>query len=330
MSFITHHCFSPPVLRTVLGRVFDLSSFRPPDQYPFLCISCYHSLMNTASQPAGLTLSQILSSAEGSAAEEQPGSNQPGVPSNPSEPSAANRTCPHTPFWSQTPRSRLSTFDSRLFSNREPKSSQKMLSASQSATCNFLIGKKFNISRSPSPAAAPIPLPPSKLLDFSLTSPKSITSKFLIDNFGACLTRRPPWPRTVAAEGSHSAPLSFASFAPFASSTSCISNRPSPRLEMVVSYRKQEMALISNRPQFVLSNFALRAPAAPKHAAAKAGPWPLSSLIANETHSREESSACKQSIYQILIANEFHRCGSSLPAVEGHGISQDRRREGEF
>jgi hypothetical protein len=30
------------------------------------------------------------------------------------------------------------------------------------------------------------------------------------------------------------------------------------------------------------------------------------SLIANETHSREKSSACKQSTYKILIANEFH------------------------
>src|SRR5690348_9235238 len=51
MSFITRHCFSPPVLRTVLGRVFDLSSFPPPDQYLFLPRSCYHSLMNTSSSP---------------------------------------------------------------------------------------------------------------------------------------------------------------------------------------------------------------------------------------------------------------------------------------
>jgi|SRR5690348_13668015 len=298
MSFITRHCFSPPVLRTVLGRVFDLSSFPPPDQYLFLPRSCYHSLMNTSSSP--------------------------NYSPNCAQPPAASRACLHTHSWSRVSRSRLSTVDSRLFSNRESKSSQEMLSASQFATYNFLIGNNFNISRSPSPAVAPIPLPPSKLLDFSLTSPNSITSNFLIDNFGVCLTRRPPWRRTAAAEGSHSAPLSFASAASFASSPFCISNRPAPRLETPVSYRKQEMALISNRPQFVLSNFALRAPAAPKHAVAKAGPWPLSSLIANETHSREESSACKHSTCKILIANEFHGCGASFPAVEGHGISQDR------
>ena len=32
----------------------------------------------------------------------------------------------------------------------------------------------------------------------------------------------------------------------------------------------------------------------------------LPSLIANETHSRAESSNCKQDTYEILIANEFH------------------------
>ena len=34
-------------------------------------------------------------------------------------------------------------------------------------------------------------------------------------------------------------------------------------------------------------------------------------LIANETHSRKESSASKQSTYEILIANEFH-CAASV------------------
>ena len=294
-----------------MGRVFDLSSFRPPDQYLFLPSSCYHSLMNTSSIPL--------------------------FSPNCSQPSAANRTCPHTPFWSQTPRSRLSTVDSRLFSNREPKSSQETLSPSKFATCNFLIGKNFNTARLPSPAPAFIPLPVSKKLELPLTRPKSTTSDFLIDSLGARILRRPPQlpsaeadrtsklkPFTLsAAEGSHSAALSLASFASFASSPSCISNRPTPRLETPVSYRKQKMALISNRPQFVFSNFALRAPAAPKHAAAKAGPWPLSSLIANETHSREESSACKHTTCKILIANEFHGCGASFPAVEGHGTSED-------
>ena len=302
-----------------MGRVFDLSSFPPPDQYLFLPRSCYHSLMNTSSSP--------------------------NYSPNCAQPSAFNRPCPrvsesasalgssvpsvvkglnvfrlpvlalnlarppmrHPP---QSFRSRLSTVDYRLPSNRESKPSQKMLSASQFATYNFLIGNNFNISRSPSPAVAPIPLPPSKLLDFSLTSPKSATSEFLIDNFQRVSSR-------------NAMPLSFASFAPFASSPSCISNRPTPRLETPVSHRKQTIAPISNRPQFVFSNFALRAPAASKHAVAKAGPWPLSSLIANETHSREESSACKHSTCKILIANEFHGCGASFPAVEGHGTSED-------
>src|SRR5690348_18364990 len=90
-----------PVLRTVLGRVFDLSSFPPPDQYLFLLTSCYHSSMNTASSPI--------------------------FPVNSPEPSLATRPCPQTHFWSRVSRSRLSTVDSRLFSNREPKSSQEKI-----------------------------------------------------------------------------------------------------------------------------------------------------------------------------------------------------------
>ena len=51
IRMVTRHCYFVPVLRTVLGRVFDLSSFPPPDQYLFPPRSCYHSLMNTASIP---------------------------------------------------------------------------------------------------------------------------------------------------------------------------------------------------------------------------------------------------------------------------------------
>ena len=104
--------FSSPVLRTVLGRVFYLSSFRPPDQYPFFPTTCYHSSMNTASQLEGLTPSAV---------EGQPSSNRHQVPLNSSQPSAACRACPHTPSWSQASPSRLSTIDYQLFSNRDSK-----------------------------------------------------------------------------------------------------------------------------------------------------------------------------------------------------------------
>src|SRR5690348_5029974 len=220
------------VLRTVLGRVFNLSSFPPPDQYLFFLASCYHSSMNTVHIPFFSRKS--------------------------SQPSAGSRACPETHFWPGVPRSRLSTVAYRLLSNRERKSSQKIVSASQFTTCNFLIGKNFNISRSPSPAVAPIPLPAAKLLELSLTSPKSITSNFLIDNLGACILRRPPQLPSAyanrtsasevfilsAAEGSRpslqrAVAFSSASFASFASSTSCISNRQIPELESPVSHRKQ-------------------------------------------------------------------------------------------
>jgi hypothetical protein len=42
---------------------------------------------------------------------------------------------------------------------------------------------------------------------------------------------------------------------------------------------------------------------APGHRKLVANGW---YLIANETHSREKSSVCKQNTYKILIANEFH------------------------
>src|SRR5690348_12067422 len=82
-----------PVLRTVLGRVFDLSSFPPPDQYLFLPTPCYHSSMNIASQPEDLT----LSSAEGSR-----------PPQLPSAKAGRSRLF-----------SRLSSVDPRLLSNRQ-------------------------------------------------------------------------------------------------------------------------------------------------------------------------------------------------------------------
>ena len=44
---------------------------------------------------------------------------------------------------------------------------------------------------------------------------------------------------------------------------------------------------------------------------------PPLSVIANDTHSREESSACKQSTSKILIANELQRAALTLSEVEG-------------
>src|SRR5690348_6297043 len=94
IRMVTRHCYFVPVLRTVLGRVLDLSSFRPPDQYLFLPTSCYHSSMNTASSPnSSPTCSQ---------------------------PSAVNQACPCTPFRRKclALNSQLSTLDCFLIGNQ--------------------------------------------------------------------------------------------------------------------------------------------------------------------------------------------------------------------
>jgi hypothetical protein len=54
-------------------------------------------------------------------------------------------------------------------------------------------------------------------------------------------------------------------------------------------------------------------------------------LIANETHSREKSSHCKQSTYEFLIANEFHSQnrpheGISRPQLRGGALTQGEGR----
>ena len=179
------------------------------------------------------------------------------------------------------------------------KSSQKMLSHSKFTTCNFLIGTNFNTSCSSCSHVASISLPPSQKLEFPLTLHKSTTSEFLIDNFGACITRRPPWWRTTEAEGFRpphrtAVPLPCASFASFASSTSCISNRHNLELEIGVSRRKQRIGPFSNRHKFAFCNFPLAAPklpvhpdagrsakraCPPKHTVAKAGRSRLSTII---------------------------------------------------
>lgn len=119
-----------------------------------------------------------------------------------------------------------------------------MLSASQFRACNFLIGKNFSTLRSQFPAADSSSLPAFQKLEIPLTVIKSTTSKFLIDNFGASFPLRPP-KRFIAKAGPAS------SFKPPASS----SNRPSPRLEISVSPRKQRIAAVSNRPNFAVIKF---------------------------------------------------------------------------
>ena len=92
-------------------------------------------------------------------------------------------------------------------------------------------------------------------LEVSLSLTKSITSQFLIDNF-----------QQVSSWAAR--PRSSASFVSCALSASCISNRPSPRLESALSHRKQKVALVSNRPQFAFCNFqysSLRNPDDPRH-----------------------------------------------------------------
>ena len=79
----------------------------------------------------------------------------------------------------------------------------------------------------------------AKLDHLSTHSKKSI-SHFLIDNFGARVLRRPP--QQPVAEAGPTSNLE--------SRTSSNPNRPSPRLEMPVSHRKQRVGPISNRPQF--------------------------------------------------------------------------------
>ena len=146
-----------------------------------------------------------------------------------------------------------------------------------------------------------------KLLDSSLSHTKHTTSQFLIEN--SC---------------TFSSPLTLlTSNLEFLNSSS---NRPSPRLEILVSHRKQTVGPISNRPKFALCNFrclSFSASVTPCHFASS----PV--LIANDMHSHAESSACKQSTYRILIANEFHylrstnnyvRRGSSAASSPGLGI----------
>ena len=135
------------------------------------------------------------------------------------------------------------------------------------------------------------PLAPSRItstisakLDFSLTCSNQSTSQFLIDNF---------------CSGSDCSSL-------VTRHLSLPSNRPSPRLEILVNHRRQRIGPISNRPKFAVCKF---------HCSSFLASSPL--LIANDMHSHEESSTCKQSTYQILIANEFHYLQSTTNVLRG-------------
>ena len=139
-------------------------------------------------------------------------------------------------------------------------------------------------------------------LDFRLTPSKQTISHFLIDN--SCTGSAPlPFPTSNLEHQTSS------------------SNRPSPRLEILVSHRKQTVGPISNRPKFALCNFrclSFSASVPPCHFASS------SLLIANDMHSREESSTCKQSTYRILIANEFHYLRSTAEVPRGSSAASSQ------
>ena len=135
-------------------------------------------------------------------------------------------------------------------------------------------------------------------LDVHVTRTKHSTSHFLIDNF-CTFTGLPQ----VAGFGPSTSSASCDSFASSFSPASRISNRPCPRLETPVTHRKQTIAPISNRPQFSLCKLGAFDSLSPTF---NLGHPTSRTLIANDLHSRKESSTCKQSTYQFLIANEFH------------------------
>ena len=111
--------------------------------------------------------------------------------------------------------------------------------------------KYLPLLSAPKPSANIMSTSPAKL-DSRVSHPQSITSHFLIDNFQQVSSR-------VAGSSSS------ASFASLASSASFISNRPCPRLEMLVSPRKQTFGPVSNRPKFAFCNLPLAAPKQPVH-----------------------------------------------------------------
>ena len=181
-----------------------------------------------------------------------------------------------------------------------------MLSASQFRASDFLIATESRSCSSPSVALPPALYSSSerrraipKLLDSSLTAAKSTTSQFLIDNFCVLCP-------------SHRAPAS--SIEPLASRT----NRPYFAL-----CNSRLLRGIPNHAHAEIAQTLLRhGPRLTGHCALSSGrsrlstfDCKLSSLIENDMHSREESSACKQSTYHFLIENEFHSSPCRLSAL---------------
>jgi hypothetical protein len=161
------------------------------------------------------------------------------------------------------------------------------------------------------PAISPL----SKLLDLPLNCRKHSTSQFLIDNFERSLAFNPP-------KQSDACPPWRAQ----ASELPTISNCQSPELEISLSHRKQRTE------NFLIAKSRPMLPSLNQHLSREMGPrWQripdsrlstlnreLPSLIANEPHSREESCACKQTTYKILIANEFYSQDASCHPLFHH------------
>ena len=127
-----------------------------------------------------------------------------------------------------------------------------------------------------------------------VSHPESTTSRFLIDNFcmdTACSSLVTRLPRRRPSRRAEAGPPSI------------FSNRQIPELELPVSHRKQKIGPFSNRHKFAFCNFRHLPFRASLHPCILASS-PL--LIANDMHSREESSISKQSTYEFLIANEIH------------------------
>lgn len=157
------------------------------------------------------------------------------------------------------------------------------------------------------PRGRPVPCPnyvyTTSKLDFRLNQRKQSISQFLIDNFGAHVLRR--LPRQVVAQEDRTSNLKH---------PMTRSNRPSLRLEMPVSDRKQSPGLISNRPYFAFLNFSVpfssllqgHSAATAEHSGLSPNDCRQHSLIENDMHSHENACGSKQTTYQILIENEFH------------------------
>ena len=167
---------------------------------------------------------------------------------------------------------------------------------------------RLAIARTAAPVHLTIMSTGSEKLDFSITTAESTISNFLIDNFGALIVRRPPQ-QLVYHDARRAAKADCTSSIELPVSSN--SNRHIPELESGLSHRKQRTGPRSNRHKFAFCN---SCPVAASRVLDESSfdfrlstlDSRLPSLIANATHSREESSDCKQSTYKILIANEFH------------------------